>query len=66
MNYSRGLLFNYAIPFTHTGLMVGYPFSDKVSANFYLVNGWDNFDDNNKGRLSGLNLSVYARLNSFP
>ncbi len=45
MNYSRGLLFNFAIPFTHTGLMVGYPFSDKVSANFYVVNGWDNFSE---------------------
>ncbi len=45
MNYSRGLLFNYSIPFTHTGLMVGYPFSDKLSANFYVVNGWDNFSE---------------------
>lgn len=45
MNYSRGLLFNWAIPFTHTGLMIGYPFSDKVSANFYVVNGWDNFSE---------------------
>ncbi len=43
MNYSRGLLFNFALPFTHTGLMVGYPFSDKVTVNFYVVNGWDNF-----------------------
>jgi hypothetical protein len=43
MNYSRGLLFNYAIPFTHTGLMIGYPFSDKFGVNFYVVNGWDNF-----------------------
>ena len=58
MNYSRGLLFNYAIPFAHTGLMVGYPFSDKVSANLYLVNGWDNFDDNNNGKTVGLNLNV--------
>jgi hypothetical protein len=58
MNYSRGLLFNYAIPFAHTGLMVGYPFSDAVSANFYLVNGWDDFDDNNTGKTVGLNLNI--------
>lgn len=53
-NYSRSLLFNYAIPFTHTGLLAGYAFSDQVSANLYLVNGWDNTDDNNKGKTVGL------------
>jgi len=58
MNYSRGLLFNFAIPFTHTGLMVGYPFSDKVSANFYVVNGWDNFDDEGSSKTLGLSLFV--------
>jgi hypothetical protein len=58
MNYSRGLLFNYAIPFTHTGLMVGYPFSDKVSANVYVVNGWDNFDDEGSSKTLGLNLNL--------
>jgi hypothetical protein len=58
MNYSRGLLFNYAIPFTHTGLMVGYPFSDKVSANFYVVNGWDNFNDEGKSKTLGLSVSL--------
>ncbi|MBI5102906.1 MAG: porin [Nitrospirae bacterium] len=54
LNYSRSLLFNYAIPFTHTGLMAGYALSDQVSANLYLVNGWDNTDDNNKGKTAGL------------
>jgi len=58
MNYSRGLLFNFAIPFTHTGLMVGYPISDKVSANFYVVNGWDNFDDEGSSKTLGLSVSV--------
>ncbi len=55
-NYSRGLLFNYAIPFTHTGLMAGYAFSDQVSANLYVVNGWDNTDDNNNGKTVGATL----------
>jgi len=58
MNYSRGLLFNYAIPFTHTGLMVGYPISDKVNTNFYVVNGWDNFDDEGSSKTLGLSVSV--------
>ena len=58
MNYSRGLLFNWAIPFTHTGLMIGYPFNDKVSANFYVVNGWDNFNDEGNSKTLGLSVNV--------
>ncbi len=58
MNYSRGLLFNFAIPFTHTGLMVGYPFSDKISANFYVVNGWDNFNDEGSSKTLGLSVNL--------
>lgn len=58
VNYSRGLLFNYAIPFTHTGFMASYPFSDKVSGSVYLVNGWDNTDDNNKGKTLGLSVGL--------
>ena len=58
MNYSRGLLFNFAIPFTHTGLMIGYPFSDKISANFYVVNGWDNFNDEGSSKTMGLGVNV--------
>lgn len=53
-NYSRSFLFNFAIPFTHTGLKVSYPFSDALNASVHIVNGWDNFDDNNKGKTVGL------------
>jgi hypothetical protein len=58
MNYSRGLLFNFAIPFTHTGLMTSYAFSDKVSASFSIVNGWDNFDDEGSSKTLGLSVSA--------
>ncbi len=58
MNYSRGLLFNFAIPFTHTGLSVSYPFSDKVSASLYVVNGWDNFKDEGSSKTLGLSMSA--------
>jgi hypothetical protein len=57
-NYSRSFLFNYAIPFTHTGLMAGYTFSKAFSINIYAVNGWDVFDDNNKGKTFGASLVV--------
>ena len=55
-NYSRSFLFNYATPFTHTGLKVSYAFSDALSAAFYLVNGWDNSEDNNKAKTYGVSL----------
>lgn len=58
MNYSRGLLFNFAIPFTHTGLMASYPLSDKLSASLYVVNGWDNFDDEGSSKTLGLSVSA--------
>ncbi len=53
-NYSRSFLFNYAIPFTHTGLSMAYPFADALTTSLYIVNGWDNTDDNNTGKTAGL------------
>ena len=57
-NYSRSFLFNYAIPFTHTGLKMSYAFTDAVSASVHVVNGWDNSTDNNTAKTIGL--SVYV------
>lgn len=57
-NYSRSILFGYAIPFTHTGMKVSYPFSDKISGMFMLANGWDNVKDNNRGKTIGGQLGV--------
>lgn len=56
-NYSRSFLFNYALAFTHTGLRISYPLSDSFSTSFYLVNGWDVTDDNNKGKTLGISFS---------
>ena len=53
-NYSRSLLFNYAIPFYHFGLRAKYTFSDKYNFTAYLVNGWNNIVDNNTGKTVGL------------
>jgi hypothetical protein len=41
-NYSRSVLFGYAIPFYHAGLRATLPVSDKLSFAGYLVNGWNN------------------------
>jgi hypothetical protein len=53
-NYSRGLLFTYAIPFYHFGLRAKYAFNDKYSITGYVVNGWNNVVDNNTGKTLGL------------
>ena len=57
-SYSRSFLFNYAIPFTHTGVKASYPISDRVSAMIMLVNGWDNARDNNSGKTIGGQLTL--------
>jgi hypothetical protein len=46
-NFSRSFLFGYAIPFTHTGGLISYPITDKLSVTGGPVIGWDNFKDNN-------------------
>jgi hypothetical protein len=57
-NYSRSFLFNYAIPFTHTGLKMSYAFTDAVSAAVHVVNGWDNSTDNNQGKTVGVSIGL--------
>jgi len=52
-NFSRSLLYQNAIPFTHTGLVVSYPLLDNLTATGYLVNGWDTFVDNNDAKTVG-------------
>lgn len=57
-NYSRSFLYNFAIPFTHTGFLAAYTFSKALTANIYIVNGWDNTNDNNKGKTFGTSFVV--------
>ncbi len=52
-NYSRGLLFTYAIPYYHFGVRAKYIFTDKYSLTGYVVNGWNNVADNNTGKTFG-------------
>ena len=57
INYSRGLLFSYAIPYYHFGLRAKYGFSDKYSLTGFLMNGWNNTIDNNSGKTIGLSFA---------
>ncbi len=56
-NYTRGLLFLYAIPYYHYGARAKYSFSDKVSLTGFLVNGWNDIYDNNTGKTIGATLA---------
>ena len=57
-NYSRSILFGYAIPFTHTGVKASYAFTSKVAAMVEVVNGWDLLRDNNRSKSLGAQLTL--------
>ena len=46
-NFSRSILFGYAIPFSHTGVRATYKISDAVSLVGGVNNGWDQATDAN-------------------
>jgi hypothetical protein len=53
-NYSRGLLFSYAIPYYHFGMRAKYAFNDKYALTGFFVNGWNSVVDNNTGKTYGV------------
>lgn len=53
-NYSRSLLFSWAIPYYHFGLRANMPIGKHFSAGAQLVNGWNNVEDNNSGKTVGV------------
>ncbi|HEY3321333.1 MAG TPA: porin [Planctomycetota bacterium] len=51
INSSRGLLFGFAIPATHTGARASYEvFKDKWKVMAGIFNGWDNIQDQNNAK----------------
>jgi hypothetical protein len=56
-NYSRGLLFTYAIPLYHFGVRAKYTFNSKYNLTGYVVNGWNNIVDNNSGKTYGFSFN---------
>lgn len=46
-NFSRSILFGYAIPFTHTGMRAMYAVNDALSLTAGVNNGWDLLQDTN-------------------
>ena len=47
VNYSRSILFGYAIPFTHTGVRATYKVNDTLTVLGGVNQGWDAFEDPN-------------------
>ena len=56
-NYSRSILFGYAIPFSHTGARLTYAASDQLSVIVGINNGWDQVQDANKQKTGELGLA---------
>jgi hypothetical protein len=55
-NYSRSLLFSWAIPYYHTGIRANYAINDKLALMGDVMNGWNNAVDNNTGKTVGAEL----------
>jgi hypothetical protein len=59
-NYSRSLLFYYAIPYYHFGGRAKYTFNDKWSVTGFAVNGWNNVIATNSGKTGGVSIAWNA------
>jgi hypothetical protein len=49
LNFSRSILFGYAVPFTHTGFRLTYTATPTISIIAGINNGWDNTKGNGSG-----------------
>jgi hypothetical protein len=56
-NYSRSILFGYAIPFYHLGVRASVPLTSKVTLGGYLNNGWNNASELNSAKTVGASLT---------
>jgi len=52
-NYSRSLLFAWAIPYYHMGAKATFPVGKTFTGGVMVVNGWNNLWDNNTGKTLG-------------
>lgn len=59
-NYSHSLLFAWAIPYYHFGLRASMPLTKSFTGGVQVVNGWNDTEDNNKGKTLGLT-GVYTK-----
>ncbi len=53
-NFSRSIIFGYAIPFTNTGVRSVYAIGDQFGITVGINNGWDQITDANNGKTAEL------------
>ncbi len=56
-NYSRSLLFAWAVPYYHTGIRLAYPVASNLVATLHVVNGWNSVIENNNFKSLGVTLN---------
>lgn len=49
-NYTRSLLFTYAIPFDHAGARLTYTVNDALYIQGHIINGWNNVMNHTSGK----------------
>jgi hypothetical protein len=64
LNFSRDFLYTLGTPYTHTGLLVSYPFAKWLSATLGFTNGWDN-SDNPNGYLKAIGQVAFTPSDKF-
>ena len=64
LNFSRDFLYTVGTPYTHTGLLVTYPFAKWISATLGFTMGWDN-SDNPNGYLKAIGQVAFTPTDKF-
>jgi hypothetical protein len=57
-NYTRSILFGYAIPFYHLGVRAALPVSDKLTLTGFLTNGWNNASELDGDKTFALSMAL--------
>ena len=52
-NYTRSLLFTWAVPFSHTGFRLQYALGSHFTGSVQVVNGWNNVEPLNRAKTYG-------------
>jgi hypothetical protein len=61
-NYSRSLLFSWAIPYFHFGLRTSWPMGKHLTAGAQVINGWNNdFSVNGRATLGANIMATYSK-----
>jgi hypothetical protein len=53
-NYTRSLLFAWAVPYSHTGFRLQFPAGPHFTGSFQVVNGWNNVEPVSRGKTYGV------------